>query len=720
MEPRQFLAGDMPFAAALPGQNPIGAHPPTIYFDGGIQRENPVSEIVQNDRISGFEAGSGEHDAEPAFDEALPGSLDGYVHADLDGDSQRDPGEHGIAGVLVKLYNVEGDLVATTTTDSDGNYRFENLAPGEYTVEEIQPNDYFDGGDVVGSAGGVKRADDKLAQIPIAPGQRASGYNFGEQPPATIGGYVFQDGGPIPSGGNPSFNIPRVRDGARSPDDTPLAGLVLELRNGITGEPIYVSALLGDNLLADKMVTAVSDANGHYQFTGLPAGIYAVYQRADPSGYEDGLNTAGTPGGVAIGAWQAAAGNVINQLRYLPASGDAILQIIVGAGASSLENNFSEVITRSNLILYKNPEPDPRPVALPGVYQPFIPASVYAPATPQLVVPRFLYGGTTMNYSWHLSVIDAGHPRGEQSDAASIQQTAGDEDSPRIKRSMLNRARWMIATRDESGKFTKRRVFQFGPAGGIPITGDFDGDGVSDLAIFAEGEWHLDANSDGDEDPTDLWARLGSRNDLPVTGDWNGDGKTDIGIYGPAWPRDPHVVHHEPGLADAENARRSQPKNLPPQAEHAALGARRLRAAGTKSREDLIDHVFHYGTAGDVPIAGDWNGDGIDTIGIFHDGRWHRDIDGDGRTTPRDRSAQFGRAGDLPVTGDWNGDGITDLGIYRGGIWYLDSNGNDQLDDADEVAQLGTANDRPITGDFDGDGRDEIGIVVGGRIEWRE
>ena len=34
-------------------------------------------------------------------------------------------------------------------------------------------------------------------------------------------------------------------------------------------------------------------------------------------------------------------------------------------------------------------------------------------------------------------------------------------------------------------------------------------------------------------------------------------------------------------------------------------------------RADLIDHVFHYGTPGDQAVSGDWNGDGIEAVGIF-------------------------------------------------------------------------------------------------------
>ena len=100
-----------------------------------------------------------------------------------------------------------------------------------------------------------------------------------------------------------------------------------------------------------------------------------------------------------------------------------------------------------------------------------------------------------------------------------------------------------------------------------------------------------------------------------------------------------------------------------------------MTSAG-KVRADLIDHVFHYGTPGDVPVVGDWNGDGIDTIAVFKDGKWYRDLDGDGKWSEADVVAEFGQEGDIPVVGDFNGDGIDDIGIYRDGVWYLDSNGN--------------------------------------------
>ena len=43
-----------------------------------------------------------------------------------------------------------------------------------------------------------------------------------------------------------------------------------------------------------------------------------------------------------------------------------------------------------------------------------------------------------------------------------------------------------------------------------------------------------------------------------------------------------------------------------------------------------------------------------------------------------DKSLSWGLPGDIPVIGDWNGDGKDDIGIFRpsSGIWSLDSNGN--------------------------------------------
>jgi hypothetical protein len=269
----------------------------------------------------------------------------------------------------------------------------------------------------------------------------------------------------------------------------------------------------------------------------------------------------------------------------------------------------------------------------------------------------------------------------------------------------LRAGQWMLP-----GQVATDPPVLFGLPDAIPVVGDWNGDGADEIAIFYKGEWFLDLNNNGQWDPEDLWAKLGSEADKPVVGDWDADGKDDIGIFGPEWPGDPRHLEFEPGLPDPDNQRLVQPdpKNVPPDPEKATDGERLMRlTAKGKERADLIDHVFRFGGPADVPIAGDWNGDGIRSVGVFRSGKWHFDMDGDGRWSEGDQVAHFGQQGDIPIVGDFNGDGIEEIGIYRNGQWIIDTNGNRQIDEGDQRIDLGTGADLPVVGDFNGDGTDE-------------
>jgi hypothetical protein len=208
---------------------------------------------------------------------------------------------------------------------------------------------------------------------------------------------------------------------------------------------------------------------------------------------------------------------------------------------------------------------------------------------------------------------------------------------------------------------------------------------------------------------------LGTDADQPVVGDWDGDGKDDIGIYGPAWPGDPRAVREEPGLPDSSNSRMPKAKNVPPKPEEATVGSRVMQLTSRgRVRADVIDHVFHYGTPGDRAVSGDWNGDGIAAVGIFRDGRWHLDLDADGRWSQADVAFIFGQRGDLPVVGDFNSDGIDEVGVVRGGKWILDLNGNRRLDAADKTLDFGEGGGQPAAGDFNGDGIDDAALYHDG------
>lgn len=108
-------------------------------------------------------------------------SIAGTVYHDRNNNGSIDPGEEGIAGVVIHLMQ-GGVIVAMTTTGPDGKYQFTNLVPGTYTVVEVHPSGWIDGKDTAGSHGGTA-GNDVISNVTLGGGINATDYNFGERKP---------------------------------------------------------------------------------------------------------------------------------------------------------------------------------------------------------------------------------------------------------------------------------------------------------------------------------------------------------------------------------------------------------------------------------------------------------------------------------------------------------------------------------------------------------
>ena len=686
----------------------------TIDGDTVGTAENP------GDQIGEIVLAWGDNGIDYDFAELLPATIAGLVHTDIgirDCHFDQSAGEISLDNVRIQLIDADGEIPEETLTNSAGRYQFVGVRPGQYTIRQIQPDGYFDGAQVAGSHGGNDTGINEITEVVVASGQELVHYNFCEESPVTLSGYVFQDGDTVflSSGAQLPDRIRDIRDGQRTTDDTPLSGVVIELRDGFTAAELTSDRYLPGRY-AEGVIRFETDVSGFYEFTGLRRGSYAVYE-FQPAGFIDGVDTQGSASGLVFNAGESI--NVAaSSLLEVDPQFDAIVRINLAPGAVSVENNFSEIKVEDTTFIppRENPPVKFNPLVLNVVID-----------LPTIDPPQMLNnyvrqplgdGSGSAGNTWHLSVIDAGHPRGDGvlvEDAGAIWFVSASSSRRQISETTLQAGHWTVLRTGDGPAAEDAEEFKFGIPGAIPVAGDFDGDGFFEIGVFLKGKWFIDLNGNGVWDRDDLWAKLGYDGDFPVTGDWDGDGKHDIGIFGRAWPGDPKAVAREPGLPDRQNRPDGRQKNVPPDEQDATSGHRLMKlTADGDTRADLIDHVFHYGLPRDYPVTGDWNGDGITSIGIFRNGRWHVDLDGNGRWSKDDEVHHYGRAGDIPVVGDFNGDGVDDFGIFRNGVFYLDTNGNRELDANDQIIKLGGATDKPVAGDWDGDGIDEVAVYRDG------
>ncbi len=222
-------------------------------------------------------------------------------------------------------------------------------------------------------------------------------------------------------------------------------------------------------------------------------------------------------------------------------------------------------------------------------------------------------------------------------------------------------------------------------------SGDFDGDGTDDCAVFSPsgGTWLISGS------PAVLF---GGEEDVPVPADYTGCGISDIACFRPAsglW-----TVRGLTALAYGGSG------DLPAPGDYDGDGTASPGLFRAASGNWILKDATRcsFGLASDVPLPGDWSGDGTRDIAVVRPagGLWA--VRGLTRL-------YFGLAGDLPVPGDYDGAGWR-AAIFRpgSGLWAV--RGLTRF-------YAGTAGDRPVPADYDGDGLDETGVFRPGDGSWR-
>lgn len=114
------------------------------------------------------------------------------------------------------------------------------------------------------------------------------------------------------------------------------------------------------------------------------------------------------------------------------------------------------------------------------------------------------------------------------------------------------------------------------------------------------------------------------------------------------------------------------------------------------------DCAFSYGKNEDLVLPGDWDVDGKDTFAVRRGSTYYIKNSLEGGIA--DKSFIYGRSEDQTYVGDWNGDGHDTFVVRRGNVFYFKNSltgGN-----ADTVITYGRDDDQVYVGDWDGDGKD--------------
>lgn len=201
----------------------------------------------------------------------------------------------------------------------------------------------------------------------------------------------------------------------------------------------------------------------------------------------------------------------------------------------------------------------------------------------------------------------------------------------------------------------------------IPVSGDFDGDGIMEPGIrgIENTTWYIRRSSDNEL----MHVFFGMQEqDIPVVGDYDGDGKSDIAVR--------------------------RPSNTTWYVKKSSDG-------------DILRIKFGLQPT-DIPVPGDYDGDGITDPAVVRLSNriWYIKYSSDGSIG---RESVTFRDGEIPMAADMDGDGKSDLVIRRPALrsWWIKRSSDNQV----YVESFGKqAADIPVVADYDGDGKDDLAV----------
>ena len=187
------------------------------------------------------------------------------------------------------------------------------------------------------------------------------------------------------------------------------------------------------------------------------------------------------------------------------------------------------------------------------------------------------------------------------------------------------------------GSGVEMSQFFFGNPGDYPILGDWDCDGVETPGMYRQSDGYVYLRNSNTQGEGEVKFFFGNPGDVPIAGDFNGDGCGTVSIYRPG--NQTFYIINELG------------------ANNGGLGA--------------AEFSYVFGDPGDKPFVGDFDGDGVETVGLHRESTglvYFRNSHSQGNA---DAQFIFGDPGDRLIAGDWNANGVYSPGLFRPSLLTL-------------------------------------------------